>query len=135
MCVLCGCPCVQLRVFVGMYVRVSSRSTSHSRRRGRCSVRPSVALRPPAAAGVPSTPTHTALLPLPNHPTPNTKRPPYGTPTRTHRARAGQRWKEVRHDTTVTWLAFWRDPVNSKEYKYVFLAATSTWKSESDLQK
>jgi DNA topoisomerase-1 len=41
----------------------------------------------------------------------------------------------VRHDTTVTWLAFWRDPVNSKEYKYVFLAATSTWKSESDLQK
>ncbi|KAL4854832.1 DNA topoisomerase 1 beta [Chlorella vulgaris] len=47
----------------------------------------------------------------------------------------GQSWKEVRHDQTVTWLAYWRDPVNTKEYKYVFLAATSTWKSESDLQK
>ena len=28
-----------------------------------------------------------------------------------------------------------QDPVNTKEYKYVFLAATSAWKSESDLQK
>lgn len=32
-------------------------------------------------------------------------------------AAAGQQWKEVRHDNTVTWLAFWRDPVNTKEYK------------------
>ena len=32
---------------------------------------------------------------------------------------AGQQWKEVRHDNTVTWLAFWRDPVNTKEYKWV----------------
>lgn len=47
----------------------------------------------------------------------------------------GQRWKEVRHDHTVTWLAFWKDPINTKEYKYVFLAANSAWKSESDLQK
>ncbi|KAI7840141.1 hypothetical protein COHA_006180, partial [Chlorella ohadii] len=30
-----------------------------------------------------------------------------------------QQWKEVRHDNTVTWLAFWRDPVNTKEYKWV----------------
>ena len=30
---------------------------------------------------------------------------------------AGQQWKEVRHDKTVTWLAYWRDPVNTKEYK------------------
>lgn len=29
----------------------------------------------------------------------------------------GQRWKEVRHDNTVTWLAYWRDTVNPKEYK------------------
>lgn len=29
----------------------------------------------------------------------------------------GQRWKEVRHDNTVTWLAFWKDTVNPKEYK------------------
>jgi DNA topoisomerase-1 len=47
----------------------------------------------------------------------------------------GQTWKEIRHDHTVTWLAYWKDPINTKEYKYVFLAATSTWKSESDLQK
>lgn len=47
----------------------------------------------------------------------------------------GQRWKEVRHDHSVTWLAFWKDPINTKEYKYVFLAANSAWKSESDLQK
>jgi hypothetical protein len=30
---------------------------------------------------------------------------------------AGQHWKEVKHDQYVTWLAFWRDPVNTKEYK------------------
>ena len=29
----------------------------------------------------------------------------------------GQRWKEVRHDNTVTWLAYWRDTVNPKEFK------------------
>eukprot|EP00887_Chlorella_sp_A99_P000387 scaffold13.g387.t1 len=26
----------------------------------------------------------------------------------------GQQWKEVRHDKSVTWLAYWRDPVNQK---------------------
>lgn len=56
-------------------------------------------------------------VPIPEHPYP------------------GQDWKEIRHDHTVTWLAYWRDPVNTKEYKYVFLAANSTWKSESDLAK
>lgn len=57
-----------------------------------------------------------------------------GVPVPEH-AFPGQRWKEVRHDHTVTWLAFWKDPINTKEYKYVFLAANSSWKSESDLQK
>lgn len=47
----------------------------------------------------------------------------------------GQRWKEVRHDNTVTWLAYWRDTVNPKEFKYVWLSATSSFKSESDLLK
>jgi DNA topoisomerase I len=56
-------------------------------------------------------------VPLPEHPYP------------------GQNWAEVRHDKTVTWLAYWKDPINSKEYKYVFLAANSTWKAESDLAK
>jgi len=47
----------------------------------------------------------------------------------------GQSWKEIRHDKTVTWLASWNDPINIKEVKYVFLAANSKWKSESDLAK
>jgi hypothetical protein len=47
----------------------------------------------------------------------------------------GQRWAEVRHDNTVTWLAYWKDPTNAKAYKYVFLGANSQFKSESDLAK
>ena len=35
----------------------------------------------------------------------------------------------------VTWLAFWKDPISPKDYKYVFLAANSTFKSESDMAK
>lgn len=46
-----------------------------------------------------------------------------------------QRWKEVRHDNSVTWLAFWKDPVNNSQYKYVWLAATSSFKTDADLQK
>lgn len=57
-----------------------------------------------------------------------------GTPIPEH-PYPGQSWKEVRHDKTVTWLAYWRDPVNTKEYKYVFLAANSTWKTDSDKEK
>ncbi|PSR85274.1 DNA topoisomerase 1 beta like [Actinidia chinensis var. chinensis] len=47
----------------------------------------------------------------------------------------GQRWKEIRHDNTVTWLAFWNDPINPKEFKYVFLAASSSLKGQSDKEK
>lgn len=47
----------------------------------------------------------------------------------------GQTWKEVRHDQTVTWLAFWKDTISEKDYKYVFLAATSSFKADSDLAK
>ncbi|PON40700.1 DNA topoisomerase I [Parasponia andersonii] len=47
----------------------------------------------------------------------------------------GERWKEVRHDNTVTWLAFWNDPINPKEFKYVFLAASSSLKGQSDKEK
>ncbi|KAM5569152.1 hypothetical protein ABKV19_016589 [Rosa sericea] len=47
----------------------------------------------------------------------------------------GERWKEVRHDNTVTWLAFWNDPINPKEFKYVFLAASSALKGQSDKEK
>lgn len=46
-----------------------------------------------------------------------------------------QEWKGVRHDHTVTWLAFWKDPISQKDFKYVWLAANSGFKSESDLMK
>ncbi len=47
----------------------------------------------------------------------------------------GQQWKEVRHDKTVTWLAYWKEPIAQKDFKYVWLAANSTFKSDSDLAK
>lgn len=46
----------------------------------------------------------------------------------------GQTWREVRHDKTVTWLAYWKDTVDPKSFKYVFLGANSTFKADSDLQ-
>ena len=42
---------------------------------------------------------------------------------------------QVRHDQTVTWLAFWKDSISEKDYKYVWLAANSMFKSDSDLAK
>ncbi|GKB22217.1 DNA topoisomerase 1 alpha-like protein [Tanacetum coccineum] len=30
-----------------------------------------------------------------------------------------QSWKEVRHDNTVTWLAYWNDPINGKDFKVI----------------
>ncbi|CAM0952309.1 unnamed protein product [Alopecurus aequalis] len=47
----------------------------------------------------------------------------------------GESWKEVKHDNTVTWLAFWNDPINQKDCKYVFLAASSSLKGQSDKEK
>ncbi|XP_054815483.1 DNA topoisomerase 1 alpha-like isoform X2 [Prosopis cineraria] len=47
----------------------------------------------------------------------------------------GETWKEIRHDNTVTWLAFWNDPINPKLFKYVFLAASSSLKGQSDKEK
>jgi len=47
----------------------------------------------------------------------------------------GHRWGRVQHDHTVTWLACWNDPINVRDLKYVFLAANSQFKAESDLAK
>lgn len=44
------------------------------------------------------------------------------------------KWKGVQHDNTVTWLAHWKENVNGQS-KYVFLAASSTWKGQSDRAK
>jgi DNA topoisomerase-1 len=40
----------------------------------------------------------------------------------------------VQHDSTVTWLAHWKENVNGNS-KYVFLSAGSSWKGQSDRQK
>ncbi len=42
---------------------------------------------------------------------------------------------QIRHDQTVTWLAYWKDTVSQKDYKYVFLGATSSFKADSDQAK
>ncbi|GBE80607.1 DNA topoisomerase 1 [Sparassis crispa] len=44
------------------------------------------------------------------------------------------KWKDVIHDNTVTWLANWTENVNGN-YKYVFLAAGSSIKGQSDMSK
>ena len=44
------------------------------------------------------------------------------------------KWKKVIHDQTVTWLATWTENVNGN-HKYVFLAAGSSIKGQSDMMK
>jgi DNA topoisomerase-1 len=47
---------------------------------------------------------------------------------------AGHKWAKVQHDPNVTWLATWKENINGGT-KYVFLAAGSAWKGQSDLKK
>ena len=44
------------------------------------------------------------------------------------------KWKAIQHDQTVTWLATWTENVNGN-HKYVFLAAGSSLKGQSDMLK
>jgi DNA topoisomerase-1 len=44
-------------------------------------------------------------------------------------------WKEVKHDNSVTWLACWKDPISPKDFKYVFLGASSSLRGQSDKEK
>ncbi|XP_049868163.1 DNA topoisomerase I, mitochondrial [Pectinophora gossypiella] len=46
----------------------------------------------------------------------------------------GHKWKEVRHDNTVTWLASWTENVQGQS-KYVMLNPSSKLKGEKDWQK
>jgi len=46
----------------------------------------------------------------------------------------GHRWKEVRHDNTVTWLASWTENIQN-QIKYVMLNPASKLKGEKDMQK
>lgn len=65
-----------------------------------------------AAARLALTPPSTTALTMPRR----TQTAGKGAPIPEH-PYPGQRWKEVRHDNTVTWLAYWRDTVNPKEFK------------------
>lgn len=47
----------------------------------------------------------------------------------------GHQWKAVIHNQYVSWLAGWKDSINTKDWKYVQLGATSSVKGESDLNK
>ncbi|KAI8904822.1 hypothetical protein EDD86DRAFT_194596, partial [Gorgonomyces haynaldii] len=47
---------------------------------------------------------------------------------------AGHHWGSVIHDNSVTWLAMWKENVNDT-IKYVFLAANSSLKGQSDFKK
>lgn len=47
---------------------------------------------------------------------------------------AGHKWKEVRHDNTVTWLASWQENIMGN-VKYIMLNASSKLKSIKDWQK
>uniref|UniRef100_A0A182UZS7 DNA topoisomerase I n=1 Tax=Anopheles merus TaxID=30066 RepID=A0A182UZS7_ANOME len=46
----------------------------------------------------------------------------------------GRRWKEVRHDNTVSWLASWVENVQG-QVKYIMLNPSSKLKGEKDWQK
>ncbi|XP_014247767.1 DNA topoisomerase I, mitochondrial isoform X1 [Cimex lectularius] len=46
----------------------------------------------------------------------------------------GHKWKEVKHDNTVTWLASWTENVQG-QVKYVMLNPSSKLKGEKDWQK
>ncbi|KAK4337431.1 hypothetical protein RND71_043635 [Anisodus tanguticus] len=46
----------------------------------------------------------------------------------------GHKWKEVRHDNTVTWLASWTENIMGS-VKYIMLNPTSKLKSQKDWQK
>ena len=46
----------------------------------------------------------------------------------------GHKWKEVRHDNTVTWLASWTENVQG-QVKYIMLNSASRLKGERDWGK
>uniref|UniRef100_A0A8C5GDI3 DNA topoisomerase I n=1 Tax=Gouania willdenowi TaxID=441366 RepID=A0A8C5GDI3_GOUWI len=47
---------------------------------------------------------------------------------------SGHKWKEVRHDNTVTWLASWTENIQGS-IKYIMLNANSKLKGEKDWEK
>ncbi len=62
-----------------------------------------------------------------NHTLNDPKHPPPAPP-------AGHSWKDVVEDKHTTWLAFWQENING-QHKYMFLDATSNFKTNSDKEK
>lgn len=62
-----------------------------------------------------------------NHTLNDPKHPPPAPP-------AGHKWKDVIEDKFATWLAYWNENINGS-HKYMFLDATSTFKTGSDKAK
>lgn len=50
------------------------------------------------------------------------------------KAPEGHKWKEVRHDPSVTWLASWTENVQN-QVKYIMLNPSSKLKGEKDMAK
>lgn len=46
----------------------------------------------------------------------------------------GHKWKEVRHDNTVSWLSSWTENILGQT-KYIMLNPSSKLKGEKDMQK
>lgn len=47
----------------------------------------------------------------------------------------GHQWARVVHNKYVTWLAGWKDSINTKDWKYVQFSPSSSIKGESDWKK
>ena len=47
----------------------------------------------------------------------------------------GHCWGEIVHKYDVTWLGAYKDDAVVKLHKYIFLSATSKFKSQNDLKK
>ena len=62
-----------------------------------------------------------------NHTLDDPKHPPPPPPP-------GHKWKDVIEDKHTTWLAFWQENVNG-QHKYMYLDATSHFKTNSDKEK
>lgn len=57
-----------------------------------------------------------------------------GKPAKVPKPNMHGAWGNVVNDNTVTWLANWKENVNGN-FKYVFLAAGSSLKGQSDMMK
>ncbi|KAK4699827.1 DNA topoisomerase I, partial [Phenoliferia sp. Uapishka_3] len=57
-----------------------------------------------------------------------------GKDAKVPQAPEGHKWKDIVHDDKVTWLATWKENINGA-VKYVFLAAGSSLKGQSDFKK